>query len=62
MLGGDHTITLPALRAASKTWAPLAVVHFDSHIDTWSPEALGGSSKYAGINHGIVSIQISLCH
>ncbi len=35
VLGGDHTITLPLLRAASELHGPLAVVHFDSHLDTW---------------------------
>lgn len=35
-LGGDHSITLPLLRAY-RTWLgrPLAVVHFDAHCDTW---------------------------
>jgi len=35
-LGGDHSITLPLLRAY-KSWLgqPLAVVHFDAHCDTW---------------------------
>jgi len=35
VLGGDHTITLPLLRAAHEIYGPLAVVHFDSHLDTW---------------------------
>ncbi|WP_298590624.1 agmatinase [uncultured Kocuria sp.] len=34
-LGGDHTIALPALRAASAHHGPLALVHFDAHLDTW---------------------------
>ena len=34
-LGGDHTIALPLLRASSRKFGPLAVVHFDSHLDTW---------------------------
>jgi agmatinase len=35
-LGGDHSITLPLLRAYRR-WlgVPLAVVHFDAHCDTW---------------------------
>ena len=32
-LGGDHTITLPILRAAAKQHGPLAVVHVDAHAD-----------------------------
>lgn len=34
-LGGDHSITLPELRALAKVHGPLGIVHFDSHIDTW---------------------------
>lgn len=34
-LGGDHTIALPLLRAAAKRHGPLALVHFDAHLDTW---------------------------
>ena len=37
-LGGDHSITLPLLRAHAKKHGPLALVHFDSHQDTWSVE------------------------
>ncbi len=34
-LGGDHTIALPALRAMAAVHGPLALVHFDAHLDTW---------------------------
>ncbi|ABY21971.1 agmatinase [Renibacterium salmoninarum ATCC 33209] len=35
-LGGDHTIALPLLRAASeRAGAPVALLHFDAHLDTW---------------------------
>lgn len=34
-LGGDHTIALPALRTASARHGPVALVHFDAHLDTW---------------------------
>jgi agmatinase len=34
-IGGDHTIALPLLRAAAKRHGPVAVVHFDAHLDTW---------------------------
>lgn len=33
-LGGDHAISLPALRAAAKRHGPMALVHFDAHLDT----------------------------
>jgi agmatinase len=35
LLGGDHTISLPALRALRAQYGPLAMVHFDAHLDTW---------------------------
>jgi agmatinase len=34
-VGGDHTITLPILRAMRETHGPVAVIHFDAHLDTW---------------------------
>ncbi|MBM7369404.1 agmatinase [Gordonia hydrophobica] len=34
-LGGDHTVALPVLRAISDEVGPVAVVHFDAHLDTW---------------------------
>lgn len=34
-IGGDHSITLASLRAAAKAYGPVAMVHFDSHTDTW---------------------------
>jgi agmatinase len=43
VIGGDHSITLPILRALARRHGPLALVQFDSHIDTWN-EYFG--SKY----------------
>jgi agmatinase len=34
-LGGDHTVALPMLRAVSAVHGPVAVIHFDAHLDTW---------------------------
>lgn len=34
-LGGDHTIALPLLRAVNSYHGPVALVHFDAHLDTW---------------------------
>lgn len=52
-LGGDHLTTLAALRSTYNHWGAVSVIHFDSHIDTWDPEILGGGiSHYAGVNHG----------
>ncbi len=34
MLGGDHSVTLPELRAVAKRYGPVALIHLDSHSDT----------------------------
>lgn len=34
-IGGDHTISLPLLRVMHELHGPIAVVHFDAHLDTW---------------------------
>lgn len=44
-LGGDHSITLPLLRAHAHKYGPLAVIHFDAHPDTWDHEF--GSNKFS---------------
>lgn len=33
--GGDHSISLPCLRAAAAAHGPVSLVQFDAHIDTW---------------------------
>ncbi len=35
-IGGDHTIALPLLRAVNRRFGPVALVHFDAHLDTWN--------------------------
>jgi agmatinase len=34
-VGGDHTIALPLLRVMRERYGPVAVLHFDAHLDTW---------------------------
>jgi agmatinase len=60
-LGGDHTITLPLLRARKQKAGPLALIHFDAHVDTW-PDNFGqayahGSVFYRAIEEGLVAPQ-----
>ena len=33
-MGGDHSVTLPELRACAKVNGPVALIHFDAHYDT----------------------------
>ena len=58
-LGGDHSITLPLLRAyRAKLGRPLAVIHFDAHCDTWEDhfgEPSGhGTWVYEALQEGLV--------
>ena len=41
VVGGDHSITLPILRALARKHGPLAVVHLDAHLDVSGPETWG---------------------
>ena len=34
-LGGDHSVSLPLLRAAAERHGPLSLIQFDAHTDTW---------------------------
>jgi agmatinase len=58
-LGGEHGITLPLLRArAKRLGTPLALLHFDAHVDTW-PDNFGqayghGSVFFHAINEGLI--------
>jgi agmatinase len=38
-LGGDHSVSLAALRAAAKKHGTMSLVHFDAHPDIWPPDA-----------------------
>jgi agmatinase len=58
-LGGDHSITLPLLRAyRAQLGRPLAVLHLDAHCDTWKDhfgEPSGhGTWVYEAIQEGLV--------
>lgn len=45
-IGGDHTVALPLMRAAAAVHGPLAVLHFDAHLDTW--DVLHGATIWHG--------------
>jgi agmatinase len=68
-IGGDHSITLAELRALSKVHGPIALVHFDSHTDTWDKYFAGkkysaGTPFRRGVEEAIIdpacSIQIGM--
>ncbi len=35
ILGGDHSVTLPELRAVAEKHGPVTLIHFDAHGDLW---------------------------
>ncbi|KAI5924550.1 arginase family-domain-containing protein [Camillea tinctor] len=58
-LGGDHSVALGALRALRRVHGrPVAVLHFDAHLDTWMPpssaEDFAWFSEAGRFNHGDV--------
>ncbi len=58
-VGGDHSTTLPVLRALRKHYGvPLALVHFDAHLDTypaaWGCEYHHGAFARHAVEEGLV--------
>lgn len=64
-LGGDHTIALPLLRAAAERHGPVALLHFDAHLDTWDTyfgaEYTHGTPFRRAFEEGIIDTE-ALCH
>jgi agmatinase len=60
-IGGDHTISLPLLRAAAQRHGPVALVHFDAHLDTWDTyfgaEYTHGTPFRRAVEEGIVDTE-----
>ena len=63
-LGGDHSITLPILRAYAAKFGPIAVVQFDAHSDLWQdddPERIDhGTFLYKAVKEGLVDVDRSI--
>jgi agmatinase/guanidinopropionase len=58
-VGGDHSMTLPLLRAVRKAMGePLNLIHFDAHLDTypaaWNCEFHHGAFLRHAVNEGLV--------
>ena len=53
-LGGDHSITLPHLRSLKQIYGKISVIHFDAHLDTWSPKGYPSywNSNQSEFTHG----------
>jgi agmatinase len=53
-VGGDHSITLPILRAIAKVYGPVALIHVDAHLDTSTAETWGDDLHHGTpIRHAI---------
>jgi agmatinase len=56
--GGDHSISLPILRAVAARHGPVGLVQFDAHIDTWGDYFGGryfhGSPFRRAIEEGLI--------
>ncbi|MGI9389348.1 MAG: agmatinase [Boseongicola sp.] len=63
-LGGDHSITLPALRAHAERHGPLAFLQFDAHSDTWiddDPARVDhGTIIYKAVKEGLIDTKRSV--
>jgi agmatinase len=67
VMGGDHFVTYPILKAYAKVHGPLSLVHFDAHSDTWGEDQQRldhGTMFYHATREGLVddsrSVQIGL--
>ncbi|MFI7626847.1 agmatinase [Microbispora rosea] len=64
-VGGDHTIALPLLRAAARRHGPVALLHFDAHLDTWDTyfgaEYTHGTPFRRAVEEGILDTE-AVCH
>lgn len=63
-MGGDHSVTLPELRACSQVHGQVALVHFDAHYDTIK-EYFGkpynhGTPFYHAAKEGLVAPEYSI--
>ena len=63
-LGGDHSVTLPELRAIAKKHGPVALVQFDSHLDTASLQygnpVTHGTMFYRAVEEGLIDAKHSI--
>lgn len=68
ILGGDHYISFPVLKALSETFGKMSLIQFDAHTDTWPDDDMGrvdhGTMFYKAVKTGVVdpatSVQIGI--
>jgi len=68
VLGGDHYITYPILKAYAQKYGPISLLQFDAHTDTWADDDFDridhGTMFYKAVKSGIVdpatSVQVGI--
>lgn len=63
-LGGDHSVSLPLLRAVAERHGPVGLVHFDAHNDLW-PSYFGGKDTHGtpfrrAVEEGLLDVDRSI--
>ena len=64
LAGGDHSTTLPVLRAVAEKYGPVSLVQFDAHSDLWT-EYFGrdhnhGTTIHYAIEEGLIDPETSI--
>ncbi|UOA31820.1 Agmatinase [Sulfitobacter sp. DSM 110093] len=68
VLGGDHYISFPILKAYAEKYGPISLLQFDAHTDTWEDDDMDridhGTMFYKAVKSGIVdpatSVQVGI--
>lgn len=68
VLGGDHYISFPVLKAYAEKYGPMSLLQFDAHSDTWvddDPDRIDhGTMFYKAVKMGLVdperSVQVGI--
>ncbi len=68
VLGGDHYITFPILKAYAEKYGPLSLLQFDAHTDTWPDDNMDrvdhGTMFYKAVKSGLIdpatSVQVGI--
>ena len=68
VLGGDHYISFPILKAYAEKYGPISLLQFDAHTDTWVDDDMDridhGTMFYKAVKSGIVdpatSVQVGI--
>ncbi|MEL6608743.1 MAG: agmatinase [Pseudomonadota bacterium] len=64
VLGGDHYITYPILKAYAEKFGPISLLQFDAHTDTWADDDEDridhGTMFYKAVKAGIIDVEHSV--